>query len=259
MDLGLSGRIALVTGASAGLGLASARALAAEGAIVAVTSRSAGRAAAAAADVGSGARGFACDATDPAARRALVGQVEAELGPVDILVVNSGGPDAGRFESHTESAFTAVLDEHLGLFVALAQAVLPGMRARNWGRIVAITSCAVKQPPEDMVLSNLARAAVGATARTLANEAAADGITVNSLLPGYTLTSRVHELAGQIAERRGSSAEEVLAGWQAAIPAARLCRPEEFAAVLAFICSTQAAYVNGVSLPVDGGWSRSLF
>jgi 3-oxoacyl-[acyl-carrier protein] reductase len=259
MDLQIAGRTALVTGASGGLGLAIARGLAAEGVKVAISSRSRERIDAAAEAIGHGAEPFVCDMKDHEARAALVGQATSRLGPIDILVINSGGPPSGPFESHDDQRFADALDEHLGGAVALTRAALPSMRERHWGRILTVTSCMLKQPAAGMILSNVARAAVAAFVKTCANESAADGVTVNNLLPGYTLTGRIAELSGQAAERTGRSAEDVIGDWEAQIPAARLGKPEEFAATATFLCSEQAAYITGASISVDGGWNRGLF
>lgn len=259
MDLNIRGKTALVTGASGGLGLAVAQALADEGVRVAISSRSRSKIDAAAAMIGAQAVPLVCDMRDQEARAALVGEASALLGPIDILVINSGGPPSGPFEAHDDRAFAAVIDEHLGSAVALTRVALPSMRARRWGRILTITSCMVKQPAAGMMLSNVARAAVTAFAKTCANEVAKDGITVNNLMPGYTMTGRIAELSGQMAEQSGRSTDEVLGDWEAGIPAARLGTPEEFAGTAAFLCSEQAAYITGVSLSIDGGWNRSLF
>jgi 3-oxoacyl-[acyl-carrier protein] reductase len=133
------------------------------------------------------------------------------------------------------------------------------MRKARWGRIVTITSCAVKQPVPGLILSNTARAAVVGFVRSLANEVAADGITVNNLMPGYTLTDRIDELAKQTSQRTGATEAAIVAKWEEQIPAGRLGRPEEFGAVAAFLCSMQASYVTGTSISIDGGWNRSLF
>lgn len=248
-----------MTGASAGLGLAVARNLAAEGVRVAISSRSRSRIDEAAALIGEGAIPLVCDLSDAVSRAALVDEATARLGALDILIVNSGGPPSGPFEAQEDALFAAALDQHLGGAVALTRAVLPGMRERGWGRILTITSCMAKEPSAGMILSNVARAAVTAFAKTCANEVAMHGITINNLMPGYTMTGRIAELSGQMAGRSGTSAETVIAGWEAQIPAGRLGTPEEFAAVAAFLCSVQAGYVNGTSISVDGGWSRSLF
>ncbi len=259
MDLQIRGKSALVTGASGGLGLAVAKALAAEGVRVAISSRSRSRIEEAAALVGGGTIPLVCDMTDNVARAALVDEVSASLGSVDILIVNSGGPPSGPFEGQDDQRFAAAMNEHLGGVVALARAAIPAMRERGWGRILTITSCMAKQPSAGMILSNVARAAVTAFGKTCSNEVAMHGITVNNLMPGYTMTDRIAELSGQVAERNGSSVHTVVGAWEAQIPAGRLGTPEEFAAVAAFLCSTQAAYVTGTSISVDGGWNKSLF
>jgi len=259
MDLQIRGKAALVTGASGGLGFAVAKALAAEGVRVAISSRNRSRIEAAAALIGDGTVPLVCDMADLVARAALVDQASARLGSLDILVVNSGGPPPGPFDAPDDESFAAVLDEHLGGVVALAGAAIPAMRERGWGRILTITSCMAKQPAAGMILSNVARAAVTAFCKTCANEVAMHGITINNLMPGYTMTDRIASLSNQMAERSGTSASEVVAAWEAQIPAGRLGTPEEFAAVAAFLCSTQAAYITGTSISVDGGWNKSLF
>lgn len=259
MDLKIQGKAALVTGASGGLGLAVAKALAAEGARVAICSRDKSRIEAAAGLVGDGTVPLVCDMADPVARASLVEEASARLGSLDVLVINSGGPPPGPFDAADDQGFAAVLNEHLGGVVALAGAAIPAMRERGWGRILTVTSCMAKQPAAGMILSNVARAAVSAFCKTCANEVAQHGITVNNLMPGYTMTDRIASLSNQIAERSGSSARDVVAAWEAQIPAGRLGTPEEFAAVAAFLCSSQAAYLTGTSISVDGGWNKSLF
>ncbi len=259
MDLKIRGKTALVTGASGGLGLAVAKALAAEGVRVAICSRDRSRIEAAAALVGEGTVPLVCDMADRVARAALVEEASARLGSLDILLVNSGGPPPGPFDAQDDDSFAAVLHEHLGSLVTLAGAAIPAMRERGWGRILTITSCMAKQPAAGMILSNVARAAVAAFCKTSANEVAMHGITINNLMPGYTMTDRIASLSNQMAERSGTSAGDVVAAWEAQIPAGRLGTPEEFAAVAAFLCSTQAAYVTGTSISVDGGWNKSLF
>lgn len=262
MQLGLSGRRALVTGASSGLGYAVAAELAREGADVIICSRDAGRSADAAARLdalGAGTvTGVCADMRSPADRRDVVDRAMDRFGGVDILVSNSGGPPSGIFEEHPEGRWLETVDEHLGAIVSLVHGVLPGMRERRWGRILAITSIAVKQPIAGLILSNTARAAVAGFARTLANEVAADNVTVNNVMPGYTLTARVEQLSARIAAAEGRTAEDVTAGWAREIPMARLGTPEEFAALVAFLASERAGYITGTSIPVDGGWIRAL-
>lgn len=262
MELGLTDRVALVGGSSSGLGRAVASALAAEGCDVVLCARRAEplEEARAAIATASGRRVVAAtadlstaDGCDAVVRAAL----EA-FGRVDVLVTNTGGPPAGPFEDHSADRWrqsTALLLESV---VHLTRALVPGMKERGWGRILTITSIAVKQPVEGLILSNTLRAAVTGFARTLANEVAPFGITVNNLMPGYTRTERLQDLVGHTAAHQGISEAEVRAGWQAEIPAGRLGEPDELAALATFLASDRAAYVTAQSIAVDGGWIRSL-
>jgi len=261
MDLGIRGRVALVAASSRGLGRASAEALAAEGADLVLCAR--GREALdETADhirrtAGVRVVAVAADVADPA-DVARVADAAAALGPVDILVTNGGGPPAGPFESHGDEAWRAAVRTNLESVIGLTRAVLPGMKARRWGRIINVTSIAVKQPVDGLILSNSVRAAVTGFARTLANEVAPYGVTVNNVMPGYTRTARVDELARANAGRRGTSPDDEFAAWERQIPMGRLGEPAEFAAMVAFLASAQASYTTGASIPVDGGWIRSL-
>jgi 3-oxoacyl-[acyl-carrier protein] reductase len=205
-----------------------------------------------------GSQAFAPTCVRPLTARFWSIRRSSGFGGVDILVSNSGGPPSGAFEEHPANRWLETVDEHLGSLIALVHGVLPGMRAQRWGRILAITSIAVKQPIAGLILSNTARAAVAGFARTLANEVAADNITVNNVMPGYTLTARVEQLSGVIAEADGRTAAEVTAGWASEIPMARLGTPEEFAALVTFLASERASYITGTSIPVDGGWTKAL-
>ena len=258
MDLGIAGKVALVTGASSGLGFATAAALVAEGARVAICSRDPGRIAAARDKLGGAPVALVCELGDAGSRDRMVRDVEAALGPIDILVVNSGGPPSGPFESHGEELWSEAVNEHLGAVVGLARQVLPGMRTRKWGRILTVTSVALKQPTEGMILSTTARGAVLGFVRSLANEVARDGVTVNNLMPGYTETDRIKELTAQISDRTGRAKRDIVAEWEQAIPMGRLGRPQEFADMAAMLCSDRASYVTGASIAVDGGWIKSL-
>lgn len=263
MDLGLKGKVALVAAASRGLGRAVAEELAAEGASLVLCARGADALAEACAHIeqatGASVLGVAGDVSSPgdAARVAAAGL--EHFGRVDILVTNAGGPPAGAFESLSPGDWEAATRLLLTSVLGLTRAVLPGMRERRWGRILNVTSIAVKQPVENLMLSNSLRAAVTGFARTLANEVAAEGITVNNLLPGYTRTERVEELARAAAGREGVGEAEVRARWEAEIPMRRLGEPREFAALAAFLASERASYITGASVAVDGGWVRSLF
>jgi 3-oxoacyl-[acyl-carrier protein] reductase len=249
MDLGIDGKVALVTGASQGIGRAIAAALAREGARVAITSRSRERIDAAAADVG--ATAFVLDSGDLDAVPGTIEEVERSLGPVDVLVCNTGGPPAnadplGFSREQWETAYrTLVLAQ-----MALVERIVPGMRDRGFGRIVNVASTSVREPIGNLMLSNAHRASMVAAFKTIARAVAADGVTLNTVLPGRIATERAYSLAGSPEAAEAAAAQEV--------PAARMGRPEEMAAAVAFLCSVPAAYVTGETLAVDGGLTRSL-
>jgi 3-oxoacyl-[acyl-carrier protein] reductase len=248
MDLGIAGKVALVTGASMGIGFAVAQALAAEGARVAVSSRDRGRIDDAAGRIG--ATGLVYDTGDPDGAAGLVERVEAALGPVDILVANTGGPphdpDALAFSRvQWEDAYTNLVLAPM----ALVTAVLPGMRARGWGRVVNISSTAVREPIPTLMLSNSHRTAMLGAFKTLARQVAGDGVTLNTILPGRIATERAYEMSGS---------KEAAERWAAEnVPAGRLGSPEEVAAAAAFLCSAPASYVTGTTMLVDGAMTRS--
>jgi 3-oxoacyl-[acyl-carrier protein] reductase len=262
MDLGLRGKVALIGGSSRGLGRAAAEELAAEGAAVVVCARNAAAiddaARAIATSAGVQTLGIACDLSVPGEAERVVAEAMAALGQVDVLVTNTGGPPAGRFEEHDAAVWRGAVAQLFESVVALTRAVLPGMKARGWGRIINVTSIAVKQPVDDLILSNSARAAVTGFARTLANEVATAGITVNNVMPGYTRTDRLEELALRAATTRGLDPADAYSAWNDEIPMRRLGEPSEFAALVAFLASERASYITGTSIPVDGGWIRSL-
>lgn len=262
MDLGIRGKVALVAASSRGLGRASAEALAAEGVELLLCARGEVALCATAADIrrATGVRvvEVVADVGSPAGIAAVLEAADREFGRVDILVTNAGGPPAGPFESHAPDAWEAAMRTNLTSVVELVRGVLPGMRARRWGRIVNITSIAVKQPVDNLILSNSVRAAVTGFARTLANEVAPHGITVNNVMPGYTRTARVEELAMRTAALQGITPDAAYAVWEGQIPMARLGEPAEFGAMVAFLCSVHASYTTGASIPVDGGWIRGL-
>jgi 3-oxoacyl-[acyl-carrier protein] reductase len=244
VDLGLEGRVALVTGASKGLGFAVARARLGDGAVVAISSRSAERIEAAASRIG--ARGYAHDAADAGGARELVASVEQDLGPLAVLVLNSGGPPAGDALSFSLEQWRDAYETLLLGQLALIDAALPGMRRRGWGRILSLSSSVVREPNAQLVLSASHRSALMATLKTIAREAASDGVTLNTLLPGVIATDRAREIGAD-------SPESV-----ARIPAGRLGAVEEFAAAAAFLCSAPAAYITGTTLLVDGGASWAV-
>jgi 3-oxoacyl-[acyl-carrier protein] reductase len=262
MDLGLKNKVALVAASSRGLGRAVAEELAHEGASLILCARDA-EALDQTRDAiirNSGAQVLALPAEVSLAGdvKRLVDAGIERFGQIDILVTNGGGPPAGTFEQLTPQQWEQAVRLTLLSAIELARHVLPGMKARGWGRILNITSIAVKQPVENLMLSNSLRAAVTGFARTLANEVAAAGVTVNNIMPGYTRTERVEELATAMAEKQGITSAEFQAKWEKEIPMKRLGEPREFAALAAFLVSERASYITGTSIQVDGGWIRSL-
>lgn len=262
MDLGLRGKVALVGASSKGLGRAVAEELAAEGAHIVMCARGKETLDQTAASIRekSGVRvlAIAADVSNPADAARVAGAALKEFERVDILVSNSGGPPSGPFESFTSESWDAATRLLLKSVVELTRAVLPGMKERRWGRILNVTSIAAKQPIEGLMLSNSIRAAVIGFARTLANEVAPFGITVNNLLPGYTRTDRVQQLASAAGGKSGASDGDIISKWEREIPMGRLGEPREFAALAAFLASERASYITGSSIAVDGGWIRSL-
>jgi 3-oxoacyl-[acyl-carrier protein] reductase len=262
MDLGLTGRVAVVVAASKGLGRAVAEQLAHEGSQVAICARTASTLSETAAHIrqttGKEVLHQALDVTDSAAVASFVAAVEARFGRLDICVTNSGGPPSKVFKDTKPEDWRTALDQLLMSTVYFAKEALPRMQKNKWGRLITITSSAVKQPVNGLLLSNSVRAAVTGLARTLADEYAADGITVNNVCPGFTRTARLDALASTISSRTGAKPEEVFAGWEREIPAGRVGTPQEFAAVVAFLASERAGYVTGTSIAVDGVLVRSL-
>ena len=262
MDLGLKDKVALVGGSSRGLGRAAAEELAAEGASVVLCSRNATLLEQVADEMrqrhGAEVLAVPTDLSDEEEIEALVRRSLERFGRIDIVVTNSGGPPAGPFESHDLEAWRAAWRGTFESVLHLVRATLPGMRERAWGRIINVTSIAVKQPVDGLILSNALRSGVTGFARTLANEVAPFGITVNNVLPGYTATERLEELAEAIAARQGSTPSAARAGWEEQIPMGRIGDPTELASTIAFLASERASYITGQSIAVDGGWVRSL-
>jgi 3-oxoacyl-[acyl-carrier protein] reductase len=249
MDLGLEGKVALVTAASTGLGFGVASALAAEGAQVAITSRSGKRIEAAAKKIG--ARGYIHETKDLDRVPQLIALVEAQLGPIDILVTNTGGPLANPDPLAFSPAQWEAAYRDLTLApIVLMQRVLPGMRQRRWGRILNCSSTAAREPIANIILSNSHRAATLTAFKTIARHVARDGVTVNTLLTGRIATQRIIDLSGSLEAAQKSAADE--------IPIGRLGRVDEFAAAAAFLCSEPASYITGVALLIDGGMTRSV-
>lgn len=262
MDLGLKDRVAIVAAASQGLGKACARELAREGARVVICARHADPLAATAAEIqaetGAEVTWLAVDLTDPAQIRHLADETLRRYGRIDVLVTNNGGPPAGYFDEFDDEAWFKAHQLTLMSAVRLIRAVLPAMRAQGWGRIVNITSVSVKQPLDNLLLSNVYRPGVVGLAKTLSAQVAAEGITINNVAPGYTRTDRVLELAEARAAKEGKAVDEVLAGITAGFPTQRMGEPEELAALVAFLASERASYITGATIQVDGGYVKGL-
>jgi 3-oxoacyl-[acyl-carrier protein] reductase len=263
MDLGLKGKVAFVAAASQGLGRAVAEELAVEGASLILNSRSETKIKDVCRDIskrtGVDTYAAAADLSDSSELQNAVNEGLAHFGRIDILITNIGGPPAGTFDGLIRDAWIDACQSLLMSVVDLTQLVLPGMKERHWGRVLNITSIAVKQPVNNLILSNSLRAAVTGFAKTLSNEVAEFGVTVNNILPGYTLTERVEQLARSVSEQQDITVDDAKKLWESQIPMKRLGRPEEFAALAAFLVSERASYITGSSIAVDGGWIKSLF
>jgi len=263
MDLGIKNRVALVAAASRGIGYAAALELAREGTRVFLCSRDEARASEAAEKIhketGANVAGIAADVTNGADCERFVRLATERAGRVDICVTNAGGPPATTFDTTDIEMFRDAFELNALSAIRLAKLVLPGMRERKWGRIVNVTSISVKQPVDGLLLSNTVRAGLTSWAKTVSNEVAAEGVTINNVAPGYTLTERQDELAIARGKALGKSKEEMIAMWASQTPAHRIAAPEEIAAAIAFLASERASYITGVTLQVDGGWTRGLF
>ena len=246
MDLGIAGRRAAVAAASKGLGYATAKALAAEGVQVAMCGRNSETIAAAAAEIGHGAVPIVADLSSPMGASTFVHDAHVALGGVDILIANAGGPPPGNFASTTVDQYLAAFELNCRSTIAMCYEAVPAMREQRWGRVVAITSIAVRQPIASLILSNTARAGVTGFLKTLAREIAADGVTVNSLLPGLHATERIASLYGDNGDPG------------AGIPAGTIGDPADFGRIAAFLCSEYAGYVTGSAIAVDGGADAAL-
>ena len=248
MDLGISGKVALVTGASQGIGFGIARELAQEGARVAISSRTKERIEAAAAEIG--ARGYVHDTVDLDAAPGLVDAVTSDLGPIEILVTNTGGPPGGDPLEFTREQWEAAHRELVVAPMEMINLVVPGMRERGFGRIVSVSSSAARQPIPALLMSNAHRPGLLGAFKTLSYRLAGDGITLNTILPGKIATDRIKHLHGSMEQAEEVAREEV--------PAGRLGTAEEIGAAAAFLCSERAGYITGQALLVDGGLVGSI-
>jgi 3-oxoacyl-[acyl-carrier protein] reductase len=263
MNLGIKDKVALVTAASQGLGKAVAWRLSLEGARVFICSRSLDNLTKAAdeivADTGGNVRTFACDVTDENQVKGMVNDIVEEFDRLDILVCNAGGPPAGTAEDFKLDDYRKALELNLLSTIHLCNLTVPHMKKHKWGRIIGMTSVSVKQPIDNLILSNTARTGVTGYLKTLSNQVAPFGITVNSVCPGYTKTQRVENLAKSFSESGKGTIEDFYKNLESDIPMKRIGTPEEFAQVVAFLTSQGAGYITGVSLQVDGGYIKGLF
>lgn len=252
MDLGLKGKVAFVAASSQGLGKAVAMLLAEEGASVIVNGRNRETLEKAADEIrAAGAKVLSVvgDLSNPKDRDYIIVTTLKEYGKVDVLVTNTGGPPAGKFESFNQEDWDKATQQLLGSAVGLVNGFLPGMKKQNWGRIIAITSQAVKQPVNNLILSNAVRASVAGLMKSLSNELGQYNITVNNVMPGYTQTTRLTKLI---------EGNPQVANVISEIPLGRFGQPEEFASAVVFLASERASYITGVSLAVDGGWIKNI-
>jgi 3-oxoacyl-[acyl-carrier protein] reductase len=259
--LALRDRIALVTGGSAGIGLASAQALAELGCSVIIAARHEGTLQQALTQLSSGAgqshRMLRFDAANVSASKPELEDLLAQA-PISVLVNNSAGPAPGSIQQAQSAQFLQTFQQQLLGAHELTQLLLPPMRAQRFGRVINIISTSVKEPLKDLGVSNTVRAAVAAWAKTLAAEVAADGVTINNVLPGYTETARLTQIIAARVEKLGAPREAVVQAMLADVPIKRFAEPKEIAAAVAFLASPAAAYITGINIPVDGGRTRSL-
>ncbi|MFH1372649.1 MAG: SDR family oxidoreductase [bacterium] len=258
MDLGLKGRRALVTGSSAGLGAAAAMALAQEGVEVVINGRDLKRLEKTAASIHSATGVSPRLSVGDISRADDISKIVQTAGEIDILVSNGGGPPPGDVADHPAERWQEAGELVLHSAISLTRAVIGGLKERGWGRLIYITSIGVLQPVDSLILSNTFRAGVTAFCKTISNNYAQYGITANCVCPGYTATERLSQLAGKLSEDSDRTAGEVMAGFATACPSRRIGKPQELAALIAFLASDRAAYITGTSIPVDGGLNKAL-
>ncbi|MBT5420657.1 MAG: SDR family oxidoreductase [Candidatus Cloacimonetes bacterium] len=263
MDLKIKNKIALVTAASKGLGKAVATQLASEGAIVIICSRDPESLEKAklqiAKKTNNSVHTITCDVTDEVEVTKMIDSIQKNYGSLDILITNAGGPPAGSFGDFNIEDYRKAIELNLLSTISLCKKAVPLMKLKKWGRIVMITSVSVKQPIDNLILSNTARTGVIGFMKSLSNNVAIDGITVNAICPGYTKTQRVEKLAQSFAANNETTKEQFYKKLESDIPMRRIGSTEEFAQSVAFLTSEGAGYITGVSLKVDGGYARGLF
>jgi 3-oxoacyl-[acyl-carrier protein] reductase len=263
MDLGLKDRVAIVAASSQGLGKAVALGLAREGAKLAICSRNESKLNQTADEIrretGVDVLAFPVDVTVYEQVQAFVAETQKRFGRVDICVTNAGGPPAKPFSDTTVEDWQAGVNLNLMSTLYFVREVLPLMQKRKWGRVITITSSSVKQPVDNLVLSNSVRSAVSGLMKTLSNEYGKDNILVTNVCPGYTLTARLDELSGRLAKAEGVDSGEIRQRWARQIPLGRLGRPEEFANMVVFLASERASYITGVSIAIDGGHVKGIY
>ncbi|HLY63419.1 MAG TPA: SDR family oxidoreductase [Terriglobia bacterium] len=263
MDLGLKDRVAIVAASSTGLGKAVAMGLAREGAKLALCARTEAVLSAAAAEIhdatGAEVLARALDVTVYDQVRSFVAETLERFGRVDICVANAGGPPAKPFSQTSVEDWQSGVNLNLMSTLYFAREVLPLMQKRKWGRFITITSMAVKQPVDNLILSNSVRAAVSGLVKSLANEYAPDNVLVTNACPGYTQTARLDQLAEKIAQAEGVTPDQIRQRWASQIPLKRLGQPEEFANLVVFLASERASYITGASIAVDGGFVKGIY
>lgn len=262
MDLGIRNRVALIAGGSMGLGRAVALQLAREGAKIAISALDDPNLPAAAEfikkETGADVLAIPADVTDSDQARNFVKKSADHFGTVDILVNNAGGPPSIGFLDIDEKLWNFGFRLNLLSTIVMTREAVPIMKEKKWGRIVNMTSIAVKQPIDGLILSNTVRSGVIGFAKSLANELAPFNVTVNSVCPGYTLTDRVRNLSKVLAEKEGTKPEEIIRRWEAEIPMKRLGTPEEFASLVTYLASEGAGYITGAAIQIDGGWYKGI-
>lgn len=262
MDLGLKGKVAFIAGGSQGLGKAVALEMSREGAKIAIGALDDAELPKAVEEIrlatGGEVIGIPTDVSIADQARNFIRQALEHYGTVDILVNNAGGPPDRTFLEIDDDLWDLGIRLNLKSTIIMTREVVPILKEKRWGRIINMTSISVKQPIDGLILSNTVRAGVIGLAKTLSNELAPYNVTVNNVCPGYTMTERVRKLSIDVAQKRGTTPEEVIKGWESQVPMGRLGTPEEFAALVAFLASERSGYITGASIQIDGGYYKGI-